>query len=144
MSYASIYYHIIFSIKDRTAGLSEEQVKRTCEYIAGIIRNMKAKLYILNGTSDHFHMLASLHPELSVSDFLRIVKTNSSRWFRDTFQSNFAWQEGYSVFSVSYSGIRQVTEYIKNQQEHHRTRSFEEELKLFLKKHHIVYKEQYI
>jgi REP element-mobilizing transposase RayT len=105
---------------------------------------MKAKLYVLNGVSDHFHLLVSLHPELAVSDFLRIVKTNSSGWFRDTFGCNFAWQEGYSAFSVSYSGLRQVTEYIKNQQEHHRTRSFKEELKLFLKKHHIDYKDKYI
>jgi REP element-mobilizing transposase RayT len=144
MSYASLYYHVVFSIKERDAGLSEEQVKRTCEYLAGIIRNMKAKLYILNGVCDHFHMLVSLHPELSVVEFIRVVKTNSSHWFRETFQNNFAWQEGYAAFSVSYSGIPQVTEYIKNQKEHHRTRSFVEELKLFLKKHNIDYEDRYI
>ncbi|MGH2270913.1 IS200/IS605 family transposase [Anaerohalosphaeraceae bacterium U12dextr] len=144
MSYASIYYHIIFAIKDRTAGLSEDQVKRTCEYLAGIIRNMKAKLYILNGVCDHFHMLVSLHPELSVSEFVRVIKTNSSRWFRDTFDNHFGWQDGYSVFSVSYSGVQPVTEYIRNQGEHHRTRTFKEELELFFKKHNIRYDERYI
>jgi len=144
MSYASLYYHIVFSIKDRNEGLSEEQVERTCQYFGGMIRNMKAKLFIINGVSDHFHLQVSLHPELSISEFLRIVKANSSKWFRDTFNTMFAWQEGYSAFSVSYSGLSQVTGYIKNQQEHHRTRTFEEELKLFFKKHNIVYDDKYI
>jgi REP element-mobilizing transposase RayT len=105
---------------------------------------MKAKLYILNGVCDHFHMLVSLHPELSVSEFVRVIKTNSSRWFRDTFDNHFGWQDGYSVFSVSYSGVQSVTEYIKNQGEHHRTRTFKEELELFFKKHNIHYDERYI
>jgi REP element-mobilizing transposase RayT len=144
MSYASLYYHIVFSIKDRADGLSKKQVERTCQYFGGMIRNMKAKLFIINGVSDHFHLLVSLHPELSVSEFLRITKANSSKWFRDMFNKMFAWQEGYSAFSVSYSGLSQVTEYIKNQQEHHRTRTFEEELKLFFKKHNIVYEDKYL
>ena len=144
MSYTCLYYHIIFSIKDRQKPLEEEQMRRTREYLAGVIRNMKAKLYICNGPLDHVHMVVSLHPELSLSDFVRTIKTNCSKWFRQTFNNGFSWQDGYSAFTVSYSGIEQVVEYIKNQQEHHRKYTFEEELERFLKKHNIQLERKYL
>ncbi|MBN1817392.1 MAG: IS200/IS605 family transposase [Sedimentisphaerales bacterium] len=106
-----MFYHIVFSIKQRQKPLKKEQMKRMREYIAGVIRNLKAKLYVCNGPEDHVHLLASLHPDMSVSDFVRLIKTNSSKWFRQTVCDDFSWQDGYSAFSVSYSGVKQISEY---------------------------------
>ncbi len=144
MSYTCLFYHIVFSIKDRQKPLEEEQMKRTREYLVGVIRKLKAKLYACNGPQDHVHFLVSLHPELDISDFVRTIKTNSSKWFHRTFDKGFSWQDGYSAFTVSFSGIKQVVEYIKNQQEHHRKYTFEEELERFLKKHNIRYEQKYL
>lgn len=119
-------------------------MKRTREYLAGIIRGMKAKLYICNGPLDHIHMLVSLHPELCVADFVKTIKANSSRWFHQTFGNELSWQDGYSAFSVSYSGLKRVIDYIQGQQEHHRTMTFEEELEQFLQRHNVQYERKYL
>jgi len=144
MSYTCLFYHILFSIKDRQKPLEEGQMKQVREYMAGIVRNLKAKLYVCNGPLDHIHLLVSLYPELSVSDFVRTIKTNSSKWFHETFGNEFSWQDGYAAFSVSYSGIKQVSEYINKQQEHHRKITFEEELTRFLQKHNLKYEQKFI
>jgi REP-associated tyrosine transposase len=146
MSYTCLNYHIVYSTKGRGRLLSEDEMTKLCEYIAGIIRNQKNKLYIANGPSDHIHLAVSLHPEISLVDFVRTIKTNSSRWIHQRFSdlSDFAWQDGYSAFSVSHSGLEKVIEYIRNQKEHHKNMTFQEELVIFLKKHNIEYDERYI
>lgn len=146
MSYTSLTYHIVFSTRERNPFLDNEKTQRVSEYIAGIIRNLKCRLYVANGTADHIHLAVSLRPQISVADFMRTVKANSSRWIRETFLKidNFSWQDGYSAFTVSHSDLRKVIGYIKGQQEHHKKMTFEEELVGFLKKHNIVFNEKYI
>lgn len=146
MSYTSLHYHIVFSTKERRPFLDPDGDERLQAYFGGIIRNMKAKLHAVNNTADHVHLAVGLHPTLSVASFTGTIKTNSSKWIHETFESlqAFAWQEGYSAFSVSYSGIDKVIEYINNQQEHHKKLSFEEELVLLLKKHKIEYDPKYV
>jgi REP element-mobilizing transposase RayT len=136
----------VFSTKDRKPYFNEGDNERLNAYFGGMIRNMKAKLHIVNSTADHIHLAAGLHPDTSLSSFVRIIKTNSSKWLHDTFEAmqTFQWQEGYSAFSVSYSGIDKVIQYIANQQEHHKKLSFEEELVLLLQKHNIEYDPRYV
>jgi len=95
---------------------------------------------------DHVHLLASLSKQTCVSDIIRDIKSNSSRWIYETFDRlrGFAWQTGYGAFSVSLSNIDSVCKYIIDQQEHHRVRSFQEEFIAFLKRHRLDYDERYI
>jgi putative transposase len=119
-------------------------MNRLFEYIGGIIKNTKATLLLVGGTRDHVHIAVRLHPELSIAEFVRTVKTNASKWVHDTLSEHFSWQEGYSAFSVSQSIVGKVIEYIRGQKEHHRKLSFKEELESFLKKHHIEYDDKYL
>ena len=146
MSYTSLHYHIVFSTKERRPFLDPNGDERLKAYFGGMIRNMKAKLHVVNHTADHVHLAVGLHPSVSVSSFIGTIKTNSSKWIHETFESlqTFSWQEGYSAFSVSYSGIDKVIQYIANQQEHHKKLSFEEELTRLLEKHHIEYDPKYV
>ena len=146
MSYTSLHYHIVFSTKERKPYFDASGNDCLNAYFGGMLRNMKAKLHAVNSTDNHIHLAAGLHPEMSVSSVIRTLKTNSSKWVHDTFEhlNTFSWQEGYSAFSVSYSGMEKVIQYIANQQEHHKTLSFEEELVLLLNKHNIDFDPNYV
>ncbi|MCK5784032.1 MAG: IS200/IS605 family transposase [Desulfobacterales bacterium] len=146
MSYTCLNYHIVFSTKERKPYLNEEQVQAVCQYIGGILRNQKGCLLTANGMPDHLHLAASLHPQTCLSDCLREIKASSSKWIHETYPDLelFSWQDGYSAFSVSYSGVDKVIAYIRNQQEHHRKITFEEELISLLKKHKIDYDLKYV
>jgi len=146
MSYTSLHYHIVFSTKGRRPFFRSADNESLNAYFGGIIRNTKGKLHTVNSTTDHVHLAVGLHPDTSLSTFVRVIKTNSSKWIHDTFKSfeAFSWQEGYSAFSVSYSGMNKVMQYTQTQQEHHKKLSFEEELLLLLQKHHIDYDPKYV
>src|SRR5205085_11716538 len=91
----------------------------------------------IGGTADNVHILLSLPPTLSVAKAVQLLKGNSSKWIHETFPAmrSFGWQEGYGAFSISVSGIDATVAYIRNQTEHHRTRSFREEFATMLRKH---------
>jgi REP element-mobilizing transposase RayT len=146
MSYTCLYYHIVFSTKERRQYLNNEQVQAVCKYIGGILRNQKGILLIGNGTPDHLHLAASLHPQTCISDCTQHIKGSSSKWIHETYSDLelFSWQDGYSAFSVSYSGLDKVVAYIRNQQKHHKKLTFEEELISLLKKHKIDYDPKYV
>ncbi|MCD4831721.1 MAG: IS200/IS605 family transposase [Anaerohalosphaeraceae bacterium] len=146
MSYTNLNYHIVFSTKGRIPFLDEKIIERLSHYIAGIVKNSKAKLYAVNGLTDHMHLAVSLAPDRCLSDFMRILKTNSSRWIHETFPESktFLWQDGYSAFTVSFSGLDKVIGYINNQHEHHKKLSFNEELIILLKKHNIEFGVEHI
>lgn len=144
MSYTNLNYHIVFSTKEHRPFLDDSETERLLEYIGGITGNMKATLLLAGGTSDHIHLAVRLHPELSIIEFVRTIKTNSSKWVHETFSNTFSWQEGYSAFSVSQSIIGKVIDYIRNQKEHHKTLTFKDELMAMLKKHDIEYDEKYL
>ena len=137
--------HIIFSTKQRHAWLVGEMKTRLFSYLAGIIQHQKGTPIIINGSPDHVHIFCELRAEESVATMVRLMKSNSSSWFRKTFRrAAFAWQEGYAAFSVSPSQSTRVYEYIKGQEEHHRSKSFKEEYLSFLKKHNIAYDERFV
>jgi len=145
-TYTNIIYHIIFGTKNHAKTLTSQNKEQLYKYIWGIIQNKNSHLYRIGGIENHLHILASLHPSISVADFIRELKVNSSKWIKEEhlFPLFDGWQKGYSVFSVSESNKNNLIEYIKNQEEHHKKKSFTEEWKEFLDKNGIKYNERYI
>ena len=113
-------------------------------YLGGIVRGMRWTALIVNGTSDHVHMLVRVRPAQSAAELARIVKANSSGRVRLKWNANFAWQTGYGVFSVSESNVITITKYIAAQEEHHKKHSFQEEFLAFLKKNNVADEEKYV
>ena len=145
-TFTNLLTHIIFSTKDRAPFIDAELKPELHAYLGGMFREIKGKAYSINGTADHVHLLVSLPPTISLSDAMKMVKANSSRWFSDkwTARKSFGWQIGYGAFSVSKSNVPAVIKYIESQEEHHRKISFKEEFIGFLQKHGIEYDERYI
>ena len=119
---------------------------RLIKYLGGIIRDLDGCLAEANGIEDHVHIAAALPPTRAIADILREIKAGSSAWIHRDFADmrDFAWQEGYSAFTVSQSGMPDVVDYIRRQKEHHAKRSFLEELELLLKRHGIEYDPRYL
>ena len=136
-AYARNHLHIIFGTKGRRASIKPQVQEHLWAYIHGIARNYKMDLEAIGGTDNHVHLLLVLPPKLSLSHALRAIKANSSKWMNESGHL-FAWQEGYAAFSVSASLMEAVSEYIRNQKEHHKKRTFEQEFLALLKKHGIV------
>jgi len=144
-SLTSLHVHLTFSTHQRRPLIRGEMKSRLFAYMGGIVRELKSKPVMINGVEDHVHLLVSISPTLSVADLLRVVKTNSSRWMNEqTGHRRFAWQTGYSAFSVSTSILPKVTTYIREQEQHHHTMSYKEELLLLLKKHGVEYDERFL
>ena len=145
-TFTHLLTHIIFSTKDRAPLLNAELKSRLFPYLGGIIRAYDGKALIINGPTDHVHVLASLAAKHPLSDLMRDLKADSSGWIHKSVPSQkaFAWQIGYGAFSVSHSNLAEVEKYIANQEEHHRQVSFQEEFLAFLKKHEIQYDESYL
>ena len=144
--YVCLLAHLIWSTKNREAIIHSEFDKRLYDYIGGIIRAQNCKSIIIGGTSDHIHILVSFDSIMSVSKLVNLIKSNSTKWIHTTFPDKqyFVWQEGYGAFSVSKSQMNQITEYIKNQAEHHKKMSFQEEFRKFLLKYDIDINEKYL
>lgn len=145
-SFANLLIHVIFSTKHRQNSIDNEWSTRLYEYLSGTLRKLGSPLIVGGGMPDHVHLLVSLSRETSVVELVRNVKANSSRWIHETIpnHSDFAWQAGYAAFSVSESAVMDVRQYIEQQQKHHQTRSFRDELRTFLDKHRIKYDEKYV
>jgi REP element-mobilizing transposase RayT len=143
-SFNSCLKHCVFSTKERRPLLTADIRERLWPYLGGIARANDVKAMAIGGVADHAHLLLSLPPTLSVSKAMQLLKGNSSKWLRETFpelrQQDFAWQEGFGAFSIGVSGVADTVDYIAKQEEHHRQRSFREELEMFLKKHGCEYR----
>lgn len=142
-SLACVHIHFVFSTKNRLPYLKGKLQTAMFAYLGGIVRELGGKPVIVGGKPDHVHLLARMPTGISISDFMRVVKTNSSKWVRQK-KRDFAWQTGFAAFSVSISLLPQVTRYIREQEKHHRKMTFQEELIALLKKHNIPYGERYI
>lgn len=143
-SLASVNLHLVFSTKERLPLLPESLSARLYEYIGGTLRAENCALLAAGGMPDHVHLLVSLSREITIAELLRIVKSSSSKWLHENGQTEFGWQAGNGVFSVSESNVGVVKAYIARQKEHHRVMSFQEEFIGFLKKHGLSYDERYV
>jgi REP element-mobilizing transposase RayT len=136
-AFSALFVHVVFSTKDRAPHLSPDLAERLFPYLGGIVRELKGSALEINGPADHVHLLLAIPPNIALADLLRVLKTSSSRWVHDRFpaRKGFAWQAGYSAFTVSASRLEQVRRYIASQQTHHRKTSYQEEILALLRKH---------
>ena len=145
-TFSQIYIHIVFAVKGRENLISGIWRDELHKYIAGIIRNKEQKPIIVGGVADHIHALVGLRPAMPISDLVRDIKNNSSKFINDRKLVNgrFSWQEGYGVFSYSHSDVESVYNYILNQESHHQRKTFKGEYYDLLKKFDINYDEKYL
>jgi len=144
-SYRQILYHIVFRTKNSGKTLVQEHSKELYAYLMGVIKNKKCFLYRINGMEEHIHILCDLHPSLALADYLRDMKTASSIWLKQTgkFPKFEGWADGYAAFTYAWRDKDMIVNYIKNQQEHHKIESFEDELRRLLKEHGVEVDEKY-
>ena len=141
-THTSLLCHVVFAPKSRTTQIKPAIRQRLYEYLGGTSRNIGCKTVGIGGTTDHVHIVVYLTPGTTVEDYVRVVKCNSSKWIHGEFPGfqAFSWQTGYSAFTVSRSGLNGLLEYVNSQEEHHRTMSFQEELRRLCEKHGIAYR----
>ena len=145
-TYTQLYTHIVFAVKGRTCIIHNDIQDRIYKYISGIIANLNQKLYIINGMPDHVHILVSMKPTLALSDLVKEIKEHSTKFINKEklIAGKFQWQEGFGGFSVSHSQLGVVINYIKNQEEHHKKRTFKEEYLEMLQRYCVDYKDAYL
>jgi putative transposase len=145
-SLAKNLIHLIYSTKNRTPCLDQEVRPRLFGYQAGILKEWDSPALLIGGVDDHIHALFCLSKNHALAKVIEEVKKGSSKWLKT--QGNhfraFHWQAGYGAFSVSQSNVEQVKRYIEDQEEHHRSQSFQEEFREFLKRHRIDFDERYV
>jgi REP element-mobilizing transposase RayT len=145
-SLSKVIIHIIFSTKDREPLLDPEIRPRMHAYLATVCRDLGGEAYRVGGVSDHVHIVTTLPRTLSQADLIEHMKKTSSKWIKGLAPKygDFHWQRGYADFSVSPSQLDGVLDYVSNQEEHHRTRNFQEEYRDFLRKHEVEFDERYV
>jgi len=145
-TYTSLNYHVVFSTKNRFPWLALEIEERVWAYIGGIARKHQMTAIQVGGVEDHIHALVMAPPTLAPFEIAKFLKGESSLWIHEEFPwlRGFSWQVGYAAFTVSKSEIPDVVRYIKNQREHHRVKTFQEEYLDFLHANGIEYDERYL
>lgn len=145
-TYSQLYIQIVFAVKGRQNLISKNNKDEIYKYITGIITNHKQKLIVINGMPDHIHILVGIKPDISLSNLVRDIKSNSSKFINEQkwINGKFEWQTGFGAFSYGHSQLANVIKYIENQEEHHKTKTFREEYIAFLKLFNIDFKNEYL
>jgi REP element-mobilizing transposase RayT len=144
-TYLSLHYHLVFSTKGREPMIAMAWRAKLHGYLRGIADGLAGQCEIVGGTDDHVHLLVRLNATHRLADFMRELKKASSIWVHgDMSRPEFVWQEGYAAFTVSASAVDEVRRYIENQEEHHRERSFREELVIMLQRSGVKFDERYL
>ena len=145
-TYTQIHLQFVFAVKYRDGLIHSSFKDELYQYITGIIKNHNHKLLAINGMPDHVHILVGMRPTQSVSDLMQDIKGSSSKWINEKkfLKVKFEWQEGYGAFSYAKSQVNTVINYIKNQEQHHAVRSFNQEYLEFLAEFEVAYDERYI
>ena len=137
-TFSNLSIHVVFSTKDRIPVMTKNVRKHLFPYLGGIVRGLGGTVIAIGGMPDHAHLVARLPTNMCVADFVRRIKANSSKWMNErAANAKFGWQHGYGAFSISQSVVSSVAQYVRNQERHHRLRSFEDELKMLLTRHGI-------
>ena len=137
-TFSNLSVHVVFSTKDRLPLMTTPIRDTLFPYMGGIVNGLGGTIITVGGMPDHVHLVARLPTTVSVADIARTVKANSSKWMNEKFTTmKFGWQRGYGAFSVSQSALPAVVNYVRNQERHHRRRTFREELTILLTKHGI-------
>ena len=145
-SLCKLYVHLIFHIKNVSPRIREQDAERIHAYLGQLVNATGCTDIRVGGVGDHVHILFALSKDTTLSFVVEEIKRNSSRWIKTLgiHYRLFSWQGGYAAFSVSQSVISQTLQYISNQKEHHKKRSFEEEYLDFLRLYQIEYNKDYV
>lgn len=145
-TYTQIHIQCVFAVQNRDCIIRNVWKDELYKYISGVIQNNGHKILAINGMPDHVHVFFGMRPVQSLSDLMQDVKGDSSRWINEKgfVKTKFSWQEGYGAFSYSKSHVNNVISYIRNQEEHHRKKTFIEEYNELLEKFEVEYDQRYI
>jgi REP element-mobilizing transposase RayT len=146
-SLAKILVHTVFSTKDRRPFLREKFLREELHrYLGGILTNLDCQPIIIGGVEDHVHILSTLSRTCEAAEMVKEVKRGSSLWLKTKSPDlhDFAWQNGYGIFSIGFSQVETVRNYIAGQEEHHRKVSFQDEFREFLKRYEVQFDERYV
>ena len=146
-SLAKILVHTVFSTKDRRPFLRDKPLRDELHrYLGGIMTNLDCQPVIVGGVEDHVHLLCALSRTCDAAAMVKEVKRGSSLWLKTKSPdlADFAWQNGYGIFSIGFSQIASVRDYIAGQEEHHRKVSFQDELRQLLRRYEIEFDERYV
>lgn len=145
-AYTQLYTHLVFAVKNRECLFRKAQRTELFSYVGGVVTNLKHKSIVVNGYSDHIHILFGQHPSLSVSDTVSEIKRASVHFINEKnwFSGKFFWQDGYGAFSYSRSQVENVYQYILNQELHHQIHKFRDEYIDMLKKAEIKFDDRFL
>ena len=145
-SLSLVVVHVIFSTKERIPLLTNALRPRLHAYLATVARTAGCECYRAGGVADHVHLAIRLSRTLTTADLVETLKTSSSKWLKtqSAETAGFSWQRGYGCFSISPPDVEKLCAYIDGQEEHHRTRTFQEEFRTFLEKYRVEYDEVYV
>jgi len=142
----NLLYHLVFSTKNRYPMLHQPLASECHAYFGGIVKNEGGIPLAINGMPDHVHLVLKCKPTIAFSDLVRVIKGSSSKWVNEHYDvgGRFSWQEGYGGFSISESQLQKTINYVKNQDQHHPLKSFQDEFRMLLDKHGVKYDERFI
>jgi putative transposase len=144
-TYSQLYIQIVFAVRGRKSFIKESFREELQKYMSGTIAEKKQKLYAIYCMPDHTHIFVSMKPDMAISDLVRDVKANSSLFLKEKeLVTDFAWQTGFGAFSYSKSQASTVVNYVLNQPQHHKKKTFKQEYIKFLEKFEIEYDEKYL
>jgi putative transposase len=145
-TYTQCYFHLVFAVKNRRALINADWKDNLEKYITGIVQNHKHKLLAIGSMPDHIHIFIGYNMNHLIPDLVEEIKTSSNAWINNNRLSNvkFEWQKGYGAFTHSRSDLKRIGNYVNNQQEHHRAKSFREEYLEILVKNGIEFKDEYV
>lgn len=145
-SLSLVIVHVIFSTKERRPFLVPDTRPKLHAYLATVARNVDCEAYRVGGVPDHVHLAIRLSRTITIAKLVETLKTASSKWLKTELPdlAAFSWQRGYGCFSVGSSDLDALKAYIDSQEEHHKTRTFEDEFRMFLKKYGVAYDEAYV
>lgn len=145
-TYTKLTFHIVFHVKSTRIPMRVEDLPLVFKYIGGIISNVGGYPIAVGGISNHIHILAVMPKTMNITEFVRVIKANSSKWIKSLgdYYELFAWQEGYGAFTVSSSLVINTIQYIENQAKHHNEEPVIDEYKRLLNENEIEYDERFI
>lgn len=145
-TYTQLHIHFVFAVKFRGALIHPSFKDELYQYITGIVKSYNHKLLCINGMPDHIHILIGFRPTQSIADLMKLVKNNSSKWINEKkfLKVQFEWQEGYGAFSYSKTDLKNIINYIQNQEKHHAKVTFKQEFILLLEEYELEYDINYL
>jgi REP element-mobilizing transposase RayT len=145
-TYTQILYQLVFSTKDREKSLGADNRKELYKYIWGVLNNKKCHLYRIGGVADHIHIVTHIHPTIALASLIKDIKLGSSDFIKtnSVFPNFTGWQNGYAAFTYTIKEKDRLIEYVKNQDEHHHSKTYKEELMELLIEHGIEFDEKFL